>query len=258
MIKAALQNCAVSLFIVEIVGQDHRRGAAVFEGAAGSRRQPGAQHPAHARAADEAEKPDPGVGYQPFRGGDILCHQRLAPARRQTRLAQNSHESEAGQRRIVRRLDDDRATRGHCGGHLVDDQIQRMIKCADRDDNADRLFLGERESRPAGRRGAHRYDAAGIRSQGFDTERDAIDSARDLDLGVAQRLTAFTRREQRQIGLSGTHQRGRAFEDGDSLMQRDPRVAVAKQRVRGVQGSIDMLGIAGFDFGDQGLVVGRP
>ena len=105
----------------------------------------GPQHPADAGATDEAEESDSPVGHE-LRGDGVVGDERLAPAGRQARFAQDVDQTQARQRRVACRLDDDRATRGDGRPHLMNDQVQRMVERAHCHDHADGLTLGERNA----------------------------------------------------------------------------------------------------------------
>ena len=143
VVEAALGQERQRAFHVRVRRHNDRRHAAMLERTARARRQFGAQHPAHAGAADKAEKADPGIGDDLLRYLDLGRDDRLAPLVRQARFAQYFDEAHAGKRRILGRLDEHRASHGYGGTDLVDDQIKRMIECAYRRHHADRLEAGE-------------------------------------------------------------------------------------------------------------------
>jgi len=64
MIEGALGKGGQGARDIGVLGDDHRGDTAVLQPAACARRQFGAEHPAHAGAADKAEKSDPFVGHQ--------------------------------------------------------------------------------------------------------------------------------------------------------------------------------------------------
>ena len=78
---------------IRIGGDDDRRCTAVLERTPRARGELGAQHPADAGAADEAEEPHPFIGNELGRNIQVVHHQRLAPLLGQTRLAQDRNEA---------------------------------------------------------------------------------------------------------------------------------------------------------------------
>jgi hypothetical protein len=115
-----------------------------------------------------------------FGQGDVFDDQRLAPTWRQPSLMDELDETPARERRRVRRLDDDRATGGDRGRHLMHDEVQRVIEGGNRADDADRFLGGECPAIPARRSQAHRDLAPGEMLQLAGGALDSVDRARRL------------------------------------------------------------------------------
>ena len=73
------------------------------------------------------------------------------------------------------------------------DQVERVIKCANGDDHADRLVLSKGNSARRGRVQSHRHDVARFTAQRFRGIVQAINGACDLHARVNKRLTPFAR-----------------------------------------------------------------
>ena len=141
----------------------------MLQRAARARGQPAAECPAHAAAADEAEKAHPAVGDHGL--GQLVAGQqeRLAPRLGQAGFPQDPHEPQARQRRRRRRFDDHRTTGGHGGTDLVNDHVQRMVESAEGQNDADGFVLRKGQAAGRGRIAVHRDLAAGLRPDVFGT-----------------------------------------------------------------------------------------
>ena len=181
VVEAAFQDGCNSSVEIKVVQQDYRRRAAVFECAAGTGREFASEHPADLGTANETEKTDAAVCYQLFRSLVGVGNQCLAPAGGKSGLAQQFHEPQAGKRCIAGGFDDDRAASRNGWCNLVNDQIQRVIECADCHDNADRFFLSKGDASHRCRRRRNRNQLARMSAQGLDAKMHAINRTRDLD-----------------------------------------------------------------------------
>ena len=73
-------------------------------------------------------------------------HEALAPLVREARLAEDSDEAHRRQGRGLRRFDDARTPSRHGWPDLMDNQVQRMVECAEGHHDANGLVAGERQS----------------------------------------------------------------------------------------------------------------
>ena len=110
------------------------------------------------------------------------------------------NEQLARQGCVVGRLDQHRATSGHCRCDLVDDQVQRVVEGRHRDDDAQRFAGAEGQPR-LGRAGqAHRHFLADMVQQLLDAQVYPVDRPGNLDSGVDQRLAALVGNQKSQFG----------------------------------------------------------
>ena len=101
------------------------------------------------------KKSDAGVGNK-FLCGRNVTRKESAPFVGQPGFDQNIDKSSGGQRRIICRFNDYRTTRRNCGGHLMNDQIERVIKSRHRDNRPDRLARCEGHAAGPSGRQVHR------------------------------------------------------------------------------------------------------
>ena len=228
----------------------------MLESAACARGKAAAQAPAHGSTADEAEEADPRIGNELPRYLPALGKQGLAPALRQPGLVQEPDEAEAGEWRVRRRLDDHRAAGGNRRGHLMHDQVERVVEGAERYHHADRLVPGVGNPVPGGLVEPHRHDVARLRAQKLGTVQHPVDSARHLDPRVDQRLASLLRRPDRQLlGLFG-HAPGGLLQNPHPRGWRKPGTAIPKEAVGGLDRCLDRVCADSLDRFDQLPVIG--
>ena len=254
MIEAPLGHGGERMIEIRICRQQQRCDAAMFQRTACARREPAAQHPADTRTADERKKPNPLVGDQFLRDIDRLGDHDLAPLGREACLVQDLREANTRQGCIVGRLHDDGTAGRNRRRDLMHDQVQRMIECADRDHDADRLTLRKGDPMLAGRRTPHWNEMTVLGTDCLDAQLQTVNRARNFDTRIDQRLAALRGSAARQLLVSRLHDLGGALERGDTLVNREPAVRIAIQAVRGRERKIRVRGVARLDDRQLGAV----
>ena len=155
VIKSCLYEKGDHLLQLRTLLHHHRGGSPMLQGAVRARSQLGPQSPAHLGRPNERQKVHPPIRHQGF---SILigANHRLAPLLRQPGLMQEIHQTQARQRGFTGRLHHHRASRCHRRDHLMDDQVNRMIKGTDGRNQAARFTIGVGHAIHRGRVEPHR------------------------------------------------------------------------------------------------------
>ncbi len=202
----------------------HRVGGGAHHRLAGANRGGGRDHP-H-------------VGMGGERGaGDRVSRRVVQHACRQARLLEAARDEADGERRLVRRLDDQRTARRERRADLPGVEIDGIVPWRDRADDAD----GRRHNQTAdvrARRGAQApLDAPPL----LGVIADHLDSEANLLLGIRQRLALLARQKIGDVGDAGLDRIGRAMQDSRTRVRM--RGGPAGQRAPGrLHGRVDVGG----------------
>ena len=144
---------------------------------------------------------------------------------------QDLNEVQARQRGPVRWFDDDRTTRRDRRRNLVCDQVQRMVKRANRNHHADGLLAGEGNSILRRFANAHGDHFSRTASKLINTDVDRVDSAIDFNQRIDQRFATLAGRFDGQFFPPLAHDGHGAGQDLDTFAHRQPRVPIPVQSV---------------------------
>src|SRR5262249_44484752 len=147
--------------------------------------------PADAARAGERDHPYPLVldeHVSDLAGGP---DENVEPAGGEPCLLLELREQERRERRLARRLENDRAARGERGRELVRDKVAREVEGRDRADDSDGPAQSERDLALAGLRSGHRDHVAGELPRLDRGERVGRNRPRGLDARGADRLAGL-------------------------------------------------------------------
>ena len=155
-------------------------------------------------------------------------------------------EQERRERRLARRLEDDRAPGGKRGSDLVRDQVEREVERRDGADDPDRHPHRVGDLADTGGRRVHRDDVAGKPARFDGGHRVRGDGALGLDACGLQRLAGLCGDRLRDLVVALFQERGDAVENGGALVRRERR---AHGVLRGIESLPRVLGARSRDAG---------
>ena len=201
---------------VRRVGEHHVRAlAAGFEPDAFHVALPGVDHQllGNRGGAGEGQHVDVHVQRQRLADGVAVARQDVEHAFRDAGIQRQLRDADRGQRRLFRRLEDERVARRQGRGELPAGHDQREVPRHDGRDHAGR-FAGDQAELIVRRGGDFVVDLV----DGFGAPADRVGGRRDVDAHrVADRLAHVEGFEQRQFFLVGQDQVGEADQDALAL-----------------------------------------